>query len=133
MLSIRFMSLVFVIFFKQSCCTIVRQASQLEIRSYEEIFDGFSYRNLTASSMEDCLQHCLSDCLCQSFQICGNSCQLCSTKATLLPTAKRRESNSCKRFEFKHRETQFVSAKGLCGYYAVIPYCLYLVFILLVI
>ena len=27
--------------------------------------------------MTECLQHCLSDCYCQSFQICEKKCQLC--------------------------------------------------------
>jgi hypothetical protein len=37
-------------------------------------------KTFNTGSIADCLEHCLEDCRCQSFQICGNTkCQLCSS------------------------------------------------------
>ena len=36
--------------------------------------------NMKSESIAECLEHCLQDCRCQSFQICQNTkCQLCSS------------------------------------------------------
>ena len=40
----------------------------------------FATFKITSGSIADCLEHCLEDCRCQSFQICQNTkCQLCSS------------------------------------------------------
>lgn len=107
---IRLQYLVSIIFFQQYCCTTVRQNGQLQVHSYHnQILYGFSYRNITTSSMQECLQHCLSDCLCQSFQMCGNTCQLCSTTGGITSAAIRHESIGCNRFEFENRKNVYVS------------------------
>ena len=104
-----------IIFLQQYCCTqAVKSGGQLKIHSYHnQALYGFSYRNITASSMQECLQHCLSDCLCQTFQICGNTCQLCSnltgSNAGQLNSTAIRENIGCNRFEFEHRNNLWVS------------------------
>ena len=46
-------------------------------------FDNFSLLktfNMKSGNIAECLEHCLQDCRCQSFQICQNTkCQLCSS------------------------------------------------------
>ena len=49
---------------------MARESGKLEVHSFHnEILYGYNYRNFATSSMQECLQHCISDCLCQSFQI----------------------------------------------------------------
>jgi hypothetical protein len=37
-------------------------------------------KTFNTGNIADCLEHCLEDCRCQSFQICGETkCQLCSS------------------------------------------------------
>ena len=104
-----------IIFLQQYCCTqAVKSSGQLKIHSYyNQALHGFSYSNITTSSMQECLQHCLSDCLCQTFQICGNTCQLCSnltgSNAGQLNSTAIRENIGCNRFEFEHRNNLWVS------------------------
>ena len=46
-------------------------------------FDNFflvKTLNMKSGNIAECLEHCLQDCRCQSFQICQNTkCQLCSS------------------------------------------------------
>ena len=106
--------LVSIIFFDKYRCLTVRQNGQLKVYSYHNaILYGFTYRNITTHSMEECLQHCLSDCLCQLFQICGNTCQLGSTAKGLKPAAARQHSKRCTIFEFENRKNLYVSLKLL--------------------
>ena len=111
----RLISLVPIIFLQQYCyAQAVKSSGQLKIHSYHnQALYGFSYRNITTSSMQECLQHCLSDCLCQTFQICGNTCQLCSnltgSNAGQLNSTAIRENIGCNRFEFEHRNNLWVS------------------------
>ena len=92
----------------------MKSSGKVDIHSYHnQALYGFSYRNITTSSMQECLQHCLSDCLCQTFQICGNTCQLCSnltgSYAGRSNSAAVREAIGCNRFEFEHRNNLYVS------------------------
>ncbi|CAB4022987.1 Hypothetical predicted protein, partial [Paramuricea clavata] len=56
---------------------------QLTIKAVKnKTFDDFYIIGQTfdTGNIADCLEHCLEDCLCQSFQICGGTkCQLCSS------------------------------------------------------
>ena len=106
--------LVSVILFQQYfITTMARESGKLEVRSFHnEILYGYSYRNFTTSSMQECLQHCISDCLCQSFQICENTCELCSTTKRLTPDAVQ-EKIGCNRFEFENRNDAYVSLECL--------------------
>ena len=102
--------LVAVIFFQQYFfTTMARESGKLEVHSFHnEILYGYSYRNFTTSSMQDCLPHCISDCLCQSFQICENTCELCSTTKRLTSDAVQ-EKIGCNSFEFENRNDLYVS------------------------
>ena len=65
---------------------------------------GHSFLNISRITMQDCLERCLANCLCLSFQLCGNtlvSCQLCSSNKYLKPT-EIRESKSCTSFNFEN-------------------------------
>ena len=46
--------------------------------------------------MQQCLQHCLANCSCLSFQILGKQCQLCNSSKYLNPEAvhKHEEGSS---------------------------------------
>ena len=55
---------------------------QLTIKAVKnKMFDDFYIigKTFDTGNIADCLEHCLEDCRCQSFQICGETkCQLCS-------------------------------------------------------
>ena len=133
----RLISLLAIIFLQEYCCTkTVKSSGKVDIHSYHNhALYGFSCRNITiTSSMQECLQHCLSDCLCQTFQICGNTCQLCSnltgSYAGRLNSAAVRETIGCNRFEFEHRNNLYVSyLKSLYLFYGVTLMTLYIRFI----
>ncbi|CAB4025054.1 Hypothetical predicted protein, partial [Paramuricea clavata] len=56
---------------------------QLTIKAVKnKKFDDFHIigKTFDTGNIVDCLEHCLEDCRCQSFQICGGTkCQLCSS------------------------------------------------------
>ena len=99
---IRLILLVETIFIQQYfCTTTLENTGQLEVHSYhDQRLLGECYHNITTSLMQECLQHCLSDCLCKSFQICGGTCQLCSNTGKFQAKIKSK-SLGCNRFEFE--------------------------------
>ena len=56
---------------------------------------GHSFRNISGLPMKDCMEHCIADCSCRSFQICGNQCQLRSTN-------ELRRHKECTAYSFVH-------------------------------
>ena len=56
---------------------------------------GHSFRNVSGLPMKDCMEHCIADCSCRSFQICDNQCQLCSTN-------EFRHHKECTAYSFVH-------------------------------
>ena len=65
---------------------------------------GHSFRNITGITKKNCLERCLADCSCLSFQLCHGigvpvSCQLCSSNKYLKRQAMR-ECKACTSFNF---------------------------------
>ena len=50
---------------------------------HNKILVGHSYRNISHVDQTKCLEHCLKDCLCRSFQTClaDQHCQLSNSSA----------------------------------------------------
>ena len=64
--------------------------SELSLYSdHNKALYNHSFSNFSKTTLENCLAHCLKDCLCLSFQICKNNddpqCQLCSSNKYLKP------------------------------------------------
>ena len=60
---------------------------------------NFIMRNITNSKIDECLEQCLTDCSCLSFQICGTACQLLST--TITDETSNNEKSQCQHFTMK--------------------------------
>ncbi|XP_046864210.1 uncharacterized protein LOC124458196 isoform X1 [Xenia sp. Carnegie-2017] len=60
---------------------------------------NFIMRNITTSKIDECLEQCLTDCSCLSFQICGTACQLLST--TITDETSNNEKSQCQHFTMK--------------------------------
>ncbi|XP_046863747.1 uncharacterized protein LOC124457558 isoform X1 [Xenia sp. Carnegie-2017] len=60
---------------------------------------NFIMRNITTSKIDECLQQCLKNCSCLSFQICGTACQLLST--TITDETSNNEKSQCQHFTMK--------------------------------
>ena len=81
-----------------------RDSSGLTVQSHlNQALYGHSFLNISGITQKTCLERCLANCLCLSFQVCGNteagSCQLCSSNKYLKPQAMR-ESKGCTSFNF---------------------------------
>ncbi len=100
-----------ILFFQHcSCSTFLQGGRQVRLHGYQnEILYGFVYSNITDSSIPKCLQHCLLNCMCLSFQICGNTCQLCSSTKKLNSPTSVRYIEGCTRFEIENRADLHVS------------------------
>ena len=67
---------------------------------------GYIFRNISTGAVNDCLKHCLADCLCQSFQICHGVCQLSSSSRHLMASSMR-DISGCSYYDFEsNRSTQ---------------------------
>ena len=66
---------------------------------------GYSFLNISETTMEKCLARCLENCLCMSFQMCddSNQCQLCSSNSDLDRTATHKKKG-CTNFRFNYAE-----------------------------
>ena len=67
---------------------------------------GHSFLNISGLTMPDkCLEHCLKNCLCMSFQICDDTieCQLCLANKYLKPL-EMKPSQGCTNYDFGNRE-----------------------------
>ena len=73
---------------------------------------GHSFLNLSGITMENCLEHCVKNCLCLSFQICDDTtkCQLCSSNKYLKPHAMQ-ASQGCINYDLGRQEDTRVSLK----------------------
>ena len=75
---------------------------------------GHSFSNFSRMTLENCLAHCLKDCLCLSFQICNNNghpqCQLCSSNKYLNPLSLKR-SEGCTNYNFGSQDDKEVRVK----------------------
>ena len=75
---------------------------------------GHSFSNFSRMTLENCLAHCLKDCLCLSFQICNNNgdpqCQLCSSNKYLNPSSLK-QSEGCTNYNFRSQDDKEVSVK----------------------
>ena len=89
-----------------SCCQTVIEGEKLSVTSHRyKMLHDHTFRNISNIKMTECLQSCLSDCLCLSFQICHNECQLCSSNKDLTPNDWT-ENPDCVAFEFWKNETE---------------------------
>ena len=96
--------LVLVIAFSQN--VIRNKCEQLTVTSHRsKMLHGHTFRKISNTKMTECLQYCLSDCLCLSFQICHNECQLCSSSKDLTPMDWK-EKQDCMAFEFWKNATE---------------------------
>ena len=58
-------------------------------------------------AMQECLGHCLANCLCTSFQICNmKECQLCSSDKYSVPARALRTKQGCNNYVFKKQTSQ---------------------------
>ena len=105
--------LVAIMFFQHCSCITFIPGVQLKLQSYQnEILYGFTNSNNTDSSVAKCLENCIMNCACLSFQICGDTCQLCSsTKALSSPTSVQYREG-CTRFEFENITELLVRRDG---------------------
>ena len=83
----------------------------MKLRSYQnEILYGFIHGNITDTTVSKCLEDCLMNCMCLSFQICDNTCQLCSSTKELSSASAIRHVEGCTQFEFEKHPGIQVSA-----------------------
>ena len=93
---------------------------RLQSDNRKELYGHCSIANITTLNVGQCLQRCLQNCLCKSFQLCGEKseiieCQLCSSNKYLHPAAMRHNEN-CSTFNFEQREE--VGSMDFCkGYF----------------
>ena len=68
---------------------------------------GYSFFNISGMTMANCLEHCLANCLCLSFQICGHTseCQLCTANKYSNPHAMR-QFEGCTSYNFGNQEVK---------------------------
>ena len=79
---------------------------------------GHSFFNISGMTMANCLEHCLANCLCLSFQICGNTseCQLCFSNKYLNPHAMR-QFEGCTSYNFRNKDKVEVKLQRLVELY----------------
>ena len=70
---------------------------------------GLSIHNVSTIKIDDCLAHCLKNCLCLSFQICDDAlqCQLCSSNKYISPWLLK-QSKGCANYNFGNQEEKEV-------------------------
>ena len=112
--SIRLAFLVTVILFQicQLRAANYQAEMSLKMERNKALF-GHSFLNISGLTMPDkCLEHCLKNCLCMSFQICDDTieCQLCSANKYLKPL-EMKPSQGCTNYDFGNREETEVNLK----------------------
>ena len=74
---------IFLATLSYSKASLDRQPKFILKAENNKAFDNFSLVktfNMKSGNIAECLEHCLPDCQCRSFQICQNTkCQLCSS------------------------------------------------------
>ena len=88
---------------------------------------GHSLVNISGLTMENCLERCLQNCLCLSFQMCAdaNECQLCSSNKYLNSHAMQKR-NGCTSYNFRDRGGEKVLNLKVCIYIDVYIYSIYI-------
>ena len=77
---------------------------------HNKILVGHSYRNISHVDQTKCLEHCLKDCLCRSFQICpaDQHCQLSNYSAEF-DSRLLQDSQGCDYSDFEYHGTAEVT------------------------
>ena len=82
-------------------------AKKLVVNRYRnEILNGYIYTTITSLGHKRCLESCVEDCRCLSFQVCGfsNDCKLSNSSKTLNSGSAVEDSTSCDHFEFNYQD-----------------------------
>ena len=85
----------------------VNTAGKVTVNRYKnKVLVGYSYRNITSLNHKKCLEFCLADCRCLSFQICAASqdCQL-SSSTKLVNRSAFQDSEHCDYMDFQYEDT----------------------------
>ena len=77
--------------------------------------------NIQSGKIAECLEHCLQDCRCQSFQICrSTTCQLCSRHKE--NNLRLHENNSCIYVAYEMQGLSEKVTMSVDNYYTIVPY-----------
>ena len=103
-LSIRLIFLVIITLFQmRQFSTANYQLAMLLDVNLNKVLYGYSFINISGiTAMENCLEHCLANCFCLSFQICEDEaeCQLCSSNK-YLNSQTMQQSQGCTSYNFR--------------------------------
>ena len=103
-LSIRLIFLVIITLFQmRQFSTANYQLAMLLDVDLNKVLYGHSFINISGiTAMENCLEHCLANCFCLSFQICEDEaeCQLCSSNK-YLNSQTMQQSQGCTSYNFR--------------------------------
>ena len=94
--------LILVIALLQILFFVFIQTSNIHLNTKRGIaLYGYSFLNITNSTPTNCLESCLEQCRCLSFQMCKNTeCQLCSSTMEL-KTPSTRPTKDCIYLDFE--------------------------------
>ena len=101
-------SLFVIVLFQIQSLTYGYDASKLMVQGeVNRTMYGHSFLNISGMTMANCLEHCLANCLCLSFQICGHTseCQLCTANKYSNPHAMR-QFEGCTSYNFRNQEVK---------------------------
>ena len=75
-------------------------------RFRNKVLIGYNYRTIISLGQKRCLESCLADCRCLSFQVCGSShdCQLSNSSKTLINGSAVEDNESCDHFELNYQD-----------------------------
>lgn len=85
----------------------ISAARNVAVNRYQnKVLTGYNYRTITSLDYKRCLEFCLGDCRCLSFQVCGffHDCQLSNSSKTLNDRSAVEDSTSCDHFEFNYQD-----------------------------
>ena len=100
-------SLFVIVLFKFQSLTDGYDAKLVVQGEVNKAMYGHSFINISGMTMANCLEHCLANCLCLSFQICGHTseCQLCTANKYSNPHAMR-QFEGCTSYNFRNQEVK---------------------------
>ena len=101
-------SLFVIVLFQIQSLTNGYDASKLMVQGeVNKVMYGYSFLNISGMTMAKCLEYCLANCLCLSFQICGHTseCQLCTANKYSNPHAMR-QFEGCTSYNFRNQEVK---------------------------
>ena len=113
-LSIRLIFLVIITLFQMGQFTTANYqlAMSLDV-DLNKVLYGHSFINISGiTAMQNCLEHCLANCFCLSFQICDDvaECQLCSSNK-YLNSQTMQQSKGCTSYNFRDHSEGKVNRK----------------------